>query len=65
MKPFYFSIEDSKTKSSIIMDKNNEHVETLVQGEGEVDETHEEFLIRVSKRLNYLNSYLTHGLDIR
>ncbi len=52
----FFAIEDRPTLSVIIMDDDNRHFETLVLREGEVDETWDQFMERVSKRINYLNS---------
>jgi hypothetical protein len=52
----FFSVEDRSTNSAIIMEtETNIHFETLVRGEGEVDETREEFVERVCMRLDYLN----------
>ena len=53
----FFSIEDRTTNSALIMDsEDNWHVATLVRGEGEVDETWDEFLTRVNNRLAYMNA---------
>jgi hypothetical protein len=47
---------DRETHSAIIMNDNNEHVESLVQREGETDETWDEFTVRVDHRVSYLNN---------
>lgn len=56
MKPKFFLITERSKQSATIMDSTeNRHDELLVRGEGETDETWEEFVERAHKRLDYLN----------
>jgi hypothetical protein len=52
----FFSIKDPNNNEAIILDtETNIHFETLIRGEGETDETRDEFINRVGMRLDYLN----------
>lgn len=56
MKFQFSSILNRNTNSAVIVETDGVIIrETLVRGQGEVDETWDEFIIRVSNRLDYLN----------